>query len=194
MLKKLNTFINYSILISILLTILGIVMIIFPKTSLNTFAIILAIFLIIGGIYLIILDIRMHENLIPVDTLFQGILSIIVGILMFIYPDTLSIIIPIALGTWFILGSIVKLRISLPLRYIDSSLVTITIILSILSIICGIVLIINPTITSITITLLAGITLVIYSISDIIDMIIFKKNIKEIVKNFKKNIKVIDME
>ncbi len=194
MLKKLNTFINYSILISILLTILGIVMIIFPKTSLNTFAIILAIFLIIGGIYLIILDIRMHENLIPVDTLFQGILSIIVGILMFIYPDTLSIIIPIALGTWFILSSIVKLRISLPLRYIDSSLVTITIILSILSIICGIVLIINPTITSITITLLAGITLVIYSISDIIDMIIFKKNIKEIVKNFKKNIKVIDME
>jgi uncharacterized membrane protein HdeD (DUF308 family) len=192
MLKKLNTFINSSIIISIIMIILGIIMIVFPKASLNIFAIIIAIMLIVNGIYLIILDIKMHEHLIIFDTILPGIISLLSGILMLIYPNTLTIIIPMVLGSWFILSSILKLRLTLSLRSFDGTSWLLALIMTILSIVCGSILILNPTISSITITLFAGLIIVIYSISDIIDMIIFKRNINNIIKYVNKSIKIID--
>lgn len=192
MIKKLNNFINSSILVSILFILLGIIMILFPKTSLTIFAYLIAILLIINGIYLIILDSRMRNLFIPIDTFLSGILSTLLGIIQIIYPNTLKIIIPITLGTYFIASSIVKMRLALSLKEFGNSSWMLTLILAILSIICGIILILNPTITSITITLFSGIMMIIYAISDIIDMVLFKKHIKEINKHFQKQIKIID--
>ena len=70
--------------------------------------------------------------------------------------------------------------------------IILTIILTILSIICGIVLIANPLDSSIAIALFAGIILIVYSITGIIDMLLFKKNIHDLVKEWKKNIKIIE--
>ena len=59
------------------------------------------------------------------------------------------------------------------------------IILSILTIICGVLLIINPNIGALMFTTILGMLFIVYSISDIIDLIIFKKNANTIAKIFK---------
>ena len=57
--------------------------------------------------------------------------------------------------------------------------------MSILSIVCGIIFIFNPLDGANYIASFVGILLIIYSISDIVDMIIFKVNVNKIYKNIK---------
>ncbi len=191
MIKKLNKFINSSILFSIMLVLLGITMCFMPKTSLNVFAYILAGILIINGIFQVILDIRMRNYFIAMNQFIPGVLSILCGIIICFYPNTLTMLIPIVLGIWFILTSIFKIQLSLSLRNFSGSWL-LSLLLAIITCICGIVLILNPTLTSITITIFLGIMLIIYSVSDIIDMVIFKKHIKKIGKYFEEKIKIIE--
>ena len=192
MLKKLNQIINEAIGISIIFLILGIIFLIFPNISIKIVAYLIAIILIGSGIYLTYLEIYTKNFLLPIDTLFNGILSILFGIIILIYPDIFKIIIPIILGTYFILDSIFKLKLVVLLRRIDNKSWIVTLLLTILSIICGIILILNPIDSSIALALFAGITLIIYSLSGIIDMILFKKNIHDLTKVFKENIKIIE--
>lgn len=192
MLKKLNQIINEAIGISIIFLLLGIIFLIFPNISIKIVAYLIAIILIGSGIYLTYLEIYTKSFLLPLDTLLNGILSILFGIIILIYPDIFKIMIPIILGTYFILDSIFKLKLVVLLRRIDNKSWIVTLLLTILSIICGIILILNPIDSSIALALFAGITLIIYSLSGIIDMILFKKNIHDLTKVFKENIKIIE--
>lgn len=192
MLHKLNKWINSSIAISCVFIILGILLLLFPKTSLNIFSYITSALLILNGIYLVVLEIKMRNRYIPIDTLLIGILAILFGVIMLIYPDMLQIMIPVILGTWFILASIFKIRLALSLKRIEGTPWILTLFMAILSILCGIILIIDPITSSITITLFSGIIMIIYAISDIIDMVLFKKHINKLVKYFKSNIKIIE--
>ena len=56
-------------------------------------------------------------------------------------------------------------------------------------VICGVVLIINPGNTALVITTLIGIILIVYSVSAIVDMFVFKSRVKEIDKYFSKLLK-----
>lgn len=192
MLKKLNQIINEAIGISIIFLLLGIIFLIFPNISIKIVAYLIAIILIGSGIYLTYLEIYTKSFLLPIDTLLNGILSILFGIIILIYPDVFKIMIPIILGTYFILDSIFKLKLVVLLRRVDNKSWIVTLLLTILSIICGIILILNPIDSSIALALFAGITLIIYSLSGIIDMILFKKNIHDLTKVFKENIKIIE--
>lgn len=192
MLKKFNQIINEAIGISIIFLLLGIIFLIYPNISITVIAYLIAFILIGSGIYLIGLEITNSTIFFPIDTFFNGIISVILGTIILIYPNIFQIIIPIMLGTYFIIDSIFKLKIVTFLRRIDNTSWIFTLLLTILSIICGIILIINPIDSSIAIALFAGITLIVYSITGIVDMILFKKNINDLVKEFKKNIKIIE--
>lgn len=192
MIKKLNSFINSSICISIMFIIIGIIMVIMPKMSLEILGVILSVILIINGVILMITDIKLNNNFIPVDMLPASMLSILLGIMMLIYPNVLSIIIPLMLGTWFIMTSIFKIRLTLYLSKIQNTPWLLLMLISILSIVCGFILILNPIDSSVAITLFIGIVIIVYAISDIINMIVLKRNIKNIAKYFKENIKIIE--
>lgn len=192
MIKKLNSFINSSICISIMFIIIGIIMVLTPKMSLEILGVILSVILIINGIILMITDIKLNNNFIPVDILPASILSILLGIMMLIYPNILSIIIPLILGTWFIMTSIFKIRLTLYLSKIKNTPWILLMLISILSIVCGFILILNPIDSSVAITLFIGIVIIVYAISDITNMIVLKRNIKNLTKYFKENIKIIE--
>lgn len=192
MIKKLNSFINSSICISIMFIIIGVIMVLMPKMSLEILGVILSVVLIINGIILMITDIKLNNNFIPVDMLPASMLSILLGIMMLIYPNILSIIIPLMLGTWFIMTSIFKIRLTLYLSKIQNTPWILLMLISILSIVCGFILILNPIDSSVAITLFIGIVIIVYAISDIINMIVLKRNIKNMAKYFKENIKIIE--
>ncbi len=192
MLKKFNQIINEAIGISIIFLLLGIIFLIYPNISIQVVAYLIAFILIGSGIYLIGLEFTNRIIFFPMDTLFNGIISVILGTIILIYPNIFQTIIPIMLGIYFILDSIFKLKVITFLRRIDNTSWILTLLLTILSIICGIVLIANPLDSSIAIALFAGIILIVYSITGIIDMLLFKKNIHDLVKEWKKNIKIIE--
>jgi len=191
MIKKFNSFINFSLFISIIFIIIGIIMLIYPKMSLEVLALILAFLLIINGIILLTIDIKLNSNFIPIDIIPASILSILLGLILLLYPNILSLVLPLMLGTWFIMTNIFKIRLNLYLSKIKDTPWILLTLIDCLSIICGFILILNPINSSIAITLFIGIIIVIYAISNIIDLIILKKNMNKLIKYFKENIKII---
>lgn len=187
MIKKINEYINLSIILSVLFMIVGILLIVWPKASLDTFAYVIGTIMIIYGIYSFIDSFSIN----PALCLFQmtnSILSFLLGICVFLNPSIFESILPIALGIFFIISGAFSSRLSFVIKNIDSGFI-LSLISSILMIICGVILIINPAGTIILITAFIGIILIVYSISNIIDMSIFKSKVKEIDKYFDKLLK-----
>ena len=180
MIKKINEYINLSIILSVLFMIVGILLIVWPKASLDTFAYVIGTIMIIYGIYSFIDSFSIN----PALCLFQMTL----GICVFLNPSIFESILPIALGIFFIISGAFSSRISFIIKDIDNSYI-LSLFTSILMIICGVVLIINPGNTALVITTLIGIILIVYSVSAIVDMFVFKSRVKEIDKYFSKLLK-----
>ncbi len=191
MIKKINKFVDLSIIASIIFTIIGLCLIIFPDVSLNIMSYVIGGLFLIFGIYLFTIN---YNSLILTDMIFFGVMMVLLGVILIVYPKLIAQLIPIVLGIWFITDSIVKIRISLSLKDYDDTPWVLTLILSIISMLCGVVFILHPLASSEVITTFIGVLIMIYALSDIIDMFMFKKHINDVVKSFKKNIKVIDME
>ena len=194
MLKKLNKYINFSIVISALLMVLGIVIFLYPNISLKVFSYGISLVLILFGIYLIVIDNKSRGFSLLVDFSLFGITLLLLGIVLLIYPSTLAVLIPIFLGMWFITNGIIKLKFTSLLASVSDYSWILSLIMSILSIVCGILFIINPLDGAEVIVSFVGILLFVYSLSDIVDMCIFKKNINVIKKNIKDGLKIIDVK
>ena len=191
MIKKINKFVDLSIVASIIFTIIGLCLIIFPDVSLNIMSYVIGGLFLIFGIYLFTIN---YNSLILTDMIFFGVMMVLLGVILIVYPKLIAQLIPIVLGIWFITDSIVKIRISLSLKDYDDTPWVLTLVLSIISMLCGVVFILHPLASSEVITTFIGALIMIYALSDIIDMFMFKKYINDVIKSFKKNIKVIDME
>lgn len=192
MIKKLKQYLNLSMVMSILFLILGVITLIYPKTTLSVFSYFIAVMSIGLGIYLIVLEFASRNSYFMIDTGLSGVLILVLGIVLLMYPKSLTVLIPICLGIWFIVSSVMKLRFTYLLKNISSGLFVSSIIMGILSIICGILFILNPLESSTVITLSCGILIVVYSISDIIEIFIFKRNMNRISKKIKEDMKIID--
>lgn len=182
MIKKFNKFIGLTIFTSIMFAIVGVLLVCFPQISIKVVSYIIAFSLLTCGIVLIC-DYR--SSILLTNFFSTGILDICLGLIILIYPDSLVILIPILLGIWMIINSIVNIQLSLTLRKIGYSAWILTTILSIITIVCGSLIIINPQSSALTLTTFFGILLIVYSVSDLIDLCIFKSNVNDIVKLIK---------
>ncbi len=76
-----------------------------------------------------------------------------------------------------------KLEWHLLLKNIDNYFV-LSVITSVLTIICGIVLIINPSISAVMITTMIGIVILVYAVFDVVDAFILKHRVKEEISKY----------
>lgn len=182
--KKFNKLMNISLGTSIVFIIIGIILLFFTKMSLDLIAYLIAGVLIINGVFSIIDDYKQFKIFYFFDGFTSGLISIILGIVIITNPNYIAILIPILVGLWFIINSTFKLRMALALKDRNDNSWVMTYILSLLTIIVGLCLIFNPKIGALSITKVVGMLTIVYSICDIIDVIIFKKNISVIAKVF----------
>ena len=180
MIKNLKRYIYTSLISSILFVIIGIILIIFPETSLNVLRWAIVVLLMLIGINSLIVD--TNKTWLSFNAFSTDILSIIFAVILIVYPKTLSILLPIVLGIWIISFSSFGLKLSLSLRKFEEINWIIPLLISLLSVACGIILIINPIGSMITITKFIGIIMIVFSVSNIANMILFKKHIENISK------------
>ena len=189
--KKLKRMFNLSIVFSALLAILGVVMIIHPNVTLTTMSKILAVYVIIRGVCKVIIHFKESDIYLPYDPLMPGIVSIIMGLILFTHPNYIETLVGILVGIWIVIESINDINISWKLRSTDAPWL-ITLILGIVSLIAGIILLINPAESAEAVMIWSGIILLINSITSCVDKFIFKKYVKEIKKTAKEIIKTIE--
>lgn len=180
--KKIKGFINMSIWMSGAFAVLGLLAIAMPDIMLEIIRWFISIFCLVIGVYLVLSDFS-RKNFFPLfSTAALGAIMLIVGLIFAINKDIMNIF-SIVIGAWFVVSSVASLRFSAALKgYSGYGASTIT---AILSLVAGILLIVNPWGSSIAIMTVAGFMMMIYAASNFVDMIILKRNLKDLVKAFK---------
>lgn len=179
--NKIKTFINSAILMAVAFAVLGLVFIIFPEGSLDTIRWIVAIFFLVAGVYMLARNAGSKQPMFGGTVL--GAILLIVGLVFSFNPGIMNIF-PIILGAWFIISSMSTVRYATALQ--DSSAKTWSFATSILEIICGLLLIVNPWGGQIAMMTFAGIMMLIYAVASLADLITLKKNLNDLNKKFGK--------
>lgn len=168
---------NISIVSSIAYIILGIIIVLNPATTLNVISIAISALAIVTGIIITIINITELKK--EGNPIF-GILLVVMGIALIIYPNSLNILISLGIGIWFISSSINRIKFAIMLKDVKEIKWLVILIIAIVTLIIGISFIFAPLASAITLATISGILMIIYSICDIFEIIFIKKNIKAI--------------
>lgn len=176
--NKISNFLKTNIISSIFLLILGLIFLIKPDTVISVIAYIMGFMLLIFSISNFLRYFRKKDN-----GIYLGIAILLLVASMFIifkYEMIISII-PFILGIFVITNCSLKVPYILELKTINNNKYINLLISTILSVIIGLFLIFNPFSSTLTITRIIGVFVIIYSIIDIYETILVKKELKRIV-------------
>lgn len=188
--KRFKSMYRTSIIFSLILFFIGLFLLMKPETTLHAISYTVGLILILWGIIPIISSLTNKESQNYLEFGFIiGAFSLTFGIIIMINPTIIGSIIPFLIGTWMIINGITKLYYALTINKQFDALFSI--ILSLIILICGIILLFNPFGGAIIMTKLIGISIIIYSILDIIECYTLKKTVKKIINN-KKEEKIIE--
>lgn len=173
---------NISFLNSIGFAILGILLIFQSTITIVTISYVIGAVLIAIGVAAIIKFMKaLNEKQKASLDIVYGIVTVIFGIIVICNPTTIASIIPFIVGIIIVISSAKRFQYSLEMREESNNDVwPSTLIMSILTMICGIVLIFNPFKGAVFITKLVGILILIYAILDIISSIVIQRTMKNI--------------
>jgi len=166
-----------SILTSIIFMILGGILIWKPNETMKFISYILGVIFILIGIVKTINYIlaKGKYEMYNYDLVF-GLMAIVLGIITIFCSDTIGAIFRIIIGIWIVYSALVRLSLSLKLKSLDVSAWIYSLILALIMLVCGIYVALNAG----SVVMTVGIVIVIYSIIDIAEGIIFMRNVKDI--------------
>ncbi|MDO5481184.1 MAG: DUF308 domain-containing protein [Candidatus Saccharibacteria bacterium] len=174
--KKVRSFIDLSIGTSVAFLVLGLIFLVAPDLSLDIIRWFFAIIALSAGLSIIIRN-SMRQAYIFSGMTILGVMLVLIGMVFVFYPSIMSIF-PILLGVWLIASAISSLAAASTLKSKNDSAVIIF--TSIISAICGILLMANPWGGTMSIIMLAGIMMMIHAVANIIDLVVFRKNFNDL--------------
>mgnify|MGYP000535655045 CR=1 FL=1 len=169
---------------------LGILTILWPDISALTVCIILGIFCIAEGIYMIVryFKLGLAGIFFRSDLLF-GICSILLGTLLLIHPHSAMVLLPMVAGFFMIIGSVVDIQVSVEIRRFQFGNWGISMALGIISTMFAFLLILNPFQGAAALMIYIGISLIIWSIRNFYSIHCISKAVR-----MSKSNAVIDVE
>lgn len=179
MLEIIKKELNVSIIASIIYAILGFIIVSNPQTTLNIVSYTISISAIVYGLVITIINIA---NLKEEGNLMFGILLVVMGIALLIYPNSLNVLISLGIGIWFIASSVNRIKFAALLKDVQGFNWLVILISAVITLIIGISFIFAPLASAVTLTAVSGMLMIVYSICDIFEIIFIKRNISEIEK------------
>lgn len=160
-----------ELVIGILLLVLGVLAFVKPDLALTSMIFAYGMAAVIMGIADIILYIQI-ESFIgfgPILSLITGILSVMSGIMLTVYPRTGVIILTVLFPIWFIAHCISRFAHLHHIRYIaGDGIYYTTLIINVIGLILGILMLLRPFLALTTIRFIAGVYLVLLGIDSIV--------------------------
>jgi uncharacterized membrane protein HdeD (DUF308 family) len=187
--KKINGFLGAAMGSMLVMTVLGLVFVLAPGFMLSILHWGITVLLLAIGIAMIARDTQTGRMFSLFSTSLLGMVLVLAGIIIAIYPETLNIF-TIAFGAYMILNSFMQLSVASRIK--GSSAYTAALVTNLIGLVCGIIMIVRPGDSNEAIITIAGIVLMVYGISGLIDTFILKTKIaavKDTVKEAKKEVK-----
>ena len=182
--KSFNIITIGSIIIDVIIVILGIFLISNPAVGLESALTLIGVLLLVSGIYSIIKFIMNPKSIFKFELIY-GILSIIAGSFAMFRPFAVASLIVILVGIWLIVTSLIKLSLALELRKFKEDSWIFDLAVAILTLVLGVLLLINPFSGYIVLSTYVGIMIIIYSSMDAIEQVFIRKRVSTIAKMFK---------
>ena len=166
-----------SLVTSIIFAILGIILIANPEGTIKFIAIILGVLFGLVGLYKIV---NYIENKGKYDfynnDIAYGVIAIVLGIVTICYSTQIGAIFRIIIGLLIVYSAILRINLSIKLKTIASNVWIYSLIIALIMAFCGIFIIYNSGAVIVTL----GIVVVIYSVLDVIESIMFLNNVSKL--------------
>ena len=160
-----------ELILGILLVILGIFSMINPNTALTGIVIVYGIAAIVIGISDIMMYVRVerYTGFGPMVSLIGGILSVMSGVMLLVYPNAGKWVLSLLFPIWFIAHCISRLAHLSSMRiYMENFAYYLTLILNILGLILGFMMIFHPLISLLSVSYIIGFYLILLGIDCIV--------------------------
>jgi len=179
--KVLKTFYKSSIITSLILLVLGLLLAFESEATILSISYIIGGCLIVAGLTAIIrfFKTKIKDSFAELNILY-GVVTSVAGVLIILNPYVIGSFIPIVIGVGIIINSAMKLQYALELKNIHNHMWKTTMIISIISTLCGIILLFNPFAGAVILTKIIGGFIIVYAILDLISTYTIKKNVVEI--------------
>lgn len=179
MLEYIKKYSKNSFIISILLIIFSLLLMVKPSESIAFIVIVFGSLIAIDGIFHIISYCKMDKAFRIFNfELVEGLLQILFGIFTICKPDIISSLFPIVIGIWIIMSSVIRFQLSINLRDTEGSNWIMLLVLSLITFALGLLMVINPWGSMITLTTLVGIVLFISEVINIIQYVLILVKIR----------------
>lgn len=167
-----------SIITSLLMMILATLLIFNPSIVINTVLNIFGIVILIAGAINILSYLFQDKDTKQISyDLFNGIVMLIAGMIIIVLKGAIVSIIPIIVAIWILYSGIIKYQMSKSLNVVQNNKSKILTISAIIQIVLGIIILINPFGTALTVIRVVGIILFVTELQDFIEGIYMIKNI-----------------
>ncbi len=184
--KIFKKYLTTTVISSLCLILLGFLLIFKAKDVMFFLSYVVGAILVALGTVSIIRFLRRAKNQEPTDLEFAyGMISIILGIIVISHPQGIASIVPIILGIAIIINSANKLDYSMQLKAEKNKVWKTTMLIAIISTLCGIVLLFNPFAAAEAATKVIGAFIIIYAILDLVSAFTVRKTIINISANVK---------
>ncbi len=172
-----------SVTSSIILFILGLLLFLKPDTVIHVVALILGIFIIVVGIFALLKYFRAEQKngMIRFNIIYGGV-CIVSGLILALTPSAIASILPIVLGIWMIISSLLKIQYALNMKEAGSTSWIPTFTLAMITLVVGILLVINPWRGAQVILQIVGGFLMAYALLDVIASFLLNKETKTLMK------------
>ena len=187
--KLMKKFFRSSLITSLFLIALGLLLIFQSDAVIYSISYIIGGSLIAIGVLAVIKFIQStnNEQKAELDIVY-GIVSVILGVIVIKNPEAIASIIPAILGIGIVISSATKLQYAFELKANGNHLWKTTMVISLISTLCGIVLLFNPFKALTSFTKVVGIFIVIYAALDMISTFTIKRNVKLFQQTMKEEI------
>ena len=182
--KKINGFIGMTISATVIMILLGITFFIIPGTIINILRWLAVAIMVASGFGAIVRGVSRDSSL----EIISGIGFFLIGVLVAMHPETVNIVM-IILGAYMIITSISSLFLTKNIR--SGSIYVLSVIYSLIGLIGGIIMFVHPGESTEVAMQIAGVVLMIYGISGLIDAITIKVRIDEVKDSFKQAKKTV---
>ncbi len=173
---------SLSIFSSIILIVIGLLLFIKPGDTLKTISYVIGGLILVFGIFGIARFTKTEKKGLNFDLVY-GVLSLIAGLIVILNPEALASIIPVILGIWIVINSSLKVQYAFYIKTDDSKKWIVALVLSLITLICGIILLFNPFKAASYVAKIVGLFIIIYAVIDLVESFIIKSKVKNIVKD-----------
>ncbi len=178
------------IVFSIFELIIGIILLVWPGTSLTIMCQCIGAFLAIGGVVNLVMFIRDHDSALKGVQFALGIIMVFIGVLIFQNPGGLVGLIPTAIGILVVISGIANLGETIALTRQSYGRWWMSLLGALLTIVFGAILITRAFGISAMITRVVG-AFVVY---DAVSNLLIIRNVSTIIKDAKQDSEAIDVE